>query len=105
MFNFLSCSLDYPGIGPEHSHLKDWGRAEYYAATDKEALDAFQLLSKLEGIIPALETSHALAHLEVSVSTSVCQHSKMRSLAKLSLHRHFPGYSVLRVRDHAYLKT
>lgn len=57
--------LDYPGIGPEHSHLKDWGRAEYYAATDREALDAFQLLSKKEGIIPALETSHALAYLEV----------------------------------------
>lgn len=62
---FLGCSLDYPGIGPEHSHLKDWGRAEYYSATDKEALDAFQLVSKLEGIIPALETAHAFAYLEV----------------------------------------
>ena len=63
-----ACRLDYPGIGPEHSHLKDWGRAEYYAATDKEALDAFQLVSRLEGIIPALETSHAFAYLEASSS-------------------------------------
>lgn len=57
--------LDYPGIGPEHSFLKDVGRAEYYAVTDAEALEAFQLLSQLEGIIPALETSHAFAYLEV----------------------------------------
>lgn len=60
--------LDYPGIGPEHSFLKDVGRAEYFAVTDEEALEAFQRLSQLEGIIPALETSHALAHLEVRVS-------------------------------------
>ena len=59
--------LDYPGIGPEHSALKDWGRAEYFSATDKDALEAFQLLSKTEGIIPALETSHALAHLKASL--------------------------------------
>lgn len=61
--------LDYPGIGPEHSFLKDVGRAEYFAVTDEEALEAFQRISQLEGIIPALETSHALAHLEVGLST------------------------------------
>lgn len=60
----ISAGLDYPGVGPEHSYLKDLGRAEYYSVTDDQALDAFQLLSKLEGIIPALETSHALAYLE-----------------------------------------
>jgi tryptophan synthase beta chain len=59
----ISAGLDYPGVGPEHSWLKDRGRVKYYSATDKEALDAFQLLSKLEGIIPALEPSHALAHV------------------------------------------
>lgn len=62
---WCACSLDYPGIGPEHSFLKDVGRAEYYAVTDAEALEAFQRLSQLEGIIPALETSHAIAYLEV----------------------------------------
>jgi tryptophan synthase beta chain len=61
----LRCSLDYPGIGPEHSFLKDVGRAEYHAVTDEEALEGFQRLSQLEGIIPALETSHAIAYLEV----------------------------------------
>lgn len=60
----ISAGLDYPGIGPEHSFLKDVGRAEYYAVTDAEALESFQLLSQLEGIIPALETSHAFAYLE-----------------------------------------
>ena len=59
-----ACRLDYPGIGPEHSYLKDIGRAEYYAVTDAEALEAFVQVSRLEGIIPALETSHAFAHLE-----------------------------------------
>ncbi|WP_254006218.1 tryptophan synthase subunit beta [Desulfuribacillus alkaliarsenatis] len=58
----IAAGLDYPGVGPQHSHLKASGRAEYVAITDKEALDAFQLLSKLEGIIPALESSHAVAH-------------------------------------------
>ncbi|PSB58966.1 tryptophan synthase subunit beta [Chamaesiphon polymorphus] len=60
----ISAGLDYPGVGPEHSYLKDLGRAEYYSITDAQALEAFQLLSKLEGIIPALETSHAIAYLE-----------------------------------------
>jgi tryptophan synthase beta chain len=59
----ISAGLDYPGVGPEHAWLKDQGRVKYYSATDKEALQAFQLLSKLEGIIPALEPSHALAHI------------------------------------------
>ncbi|KAG5235673.1 hypothetical protein OIU76_025651 [Salix suchowensis] len=60
----ISAGLDYPGVGPEHSFLKDKGRAEYYSVTDQEALDAFKRLSRLEGIIPALETSHAIAYLE-----------------------------------------
>ncbi|MBW4621898.1 MAG: tryptophan synthase subunit beta [Cyanosarcina radialis HA8281-LM2] len=60
----ISAGLDYPGVGPEHSYLKDIGRAEYYSITDKEALAAFQRLSQLEGIIPALETAHAIAYLE-----------------------------------------
>jgi tryptophan synthase beta chain len=59
----ISAGLDYPGVGPEHSYLMDVGRAEYYAVTDQQALDAFQQLSQLEGIIPALETSHAIAYL------------------------------------------
>ena len=60
----ISAGLDYPGVGPEHSYLKDTGRAEYYSVTDQEAIAAFRLLSELEGIIPALETSHAIAYLE-----------------------------------------
>jgi len=58
----ISAGLDYPGIGPEHAWLKDIGRAEYVSITDHEALEAFQLLSRIEGIIPALEPSHAIAH-------------------------------------------
>lgn len=57
----ISAGLDYPGIGPVHSYLKDTGRAEYYPITDDEAVNAFKLLSETEGIIPALESSHALA--------------------------------------------
>jgi tryptophan synthase beta chain len=57
----VSAGLDYPGVGPEHSWLRDTGRVTYDSATDAEALDAFQALSRLEGIIPALETSHAIA--------------------------------------------
>jgi tryptophan synthase beta chain len=59
----ISAGLDYPGIGPEHSWLKEVGRVEYVSATDDEAVAAFQLLCKLEGIIPALESSHAVAHV------------------------------------------
>lgn len=60
----ISAGLDYPGVGPEHSYLKDTQRAEYYSVTDREAIEALQLLSELEGIIPALETAHAFAYLE-----------------------------------------
>lgn len=60
----ISAGLDYPGVGPEHSYLKDTKRAEYYAVTDTEAIAALRLLSELEGIIPALETAHAFAYLE-----------------------------------------
>ncbi|HET6615152.1 MAG TPA: tryptophan synthase subunit beta [Dehalococcoidia bacterium] len=59
----ISAGLDYPGVGPEHSFYKDTGRAEYVAITDAEALEGFKLLSETEGIIPALEPSHAIAHL------------------------------------------
>ncbi len=59
----ISAGLDYPGIGPEHSWLNDLGRVEYVSITDQEALDAFQQCSRLEGIIPALEPAHALAHV------------------------------------------
>jgi tryptophan synthase beta chain len=58
----ISAGLDYPGIGPEHAWLKDQGRVEYVAATDKEAIEAMLLCTKLEGILPALEPAHALAH-------------------------------------------
>ena len=59
----ISAGLDYPGIGPEHSWLKEAGRVEYVPIMDTEALEAFQLLCKIEGIIPALEPSHALAEV------------------------------------------
>jgi len=58
----ISAGLDYPGVGPEHAYLKESGRAKYVYATDKAALDAFMTLSKIEGIIPALESAHAVAH-------------------------------------------
>ena len=60
----VSAGLDYPGVGPEHSWLKDIGRAEYVAINDQEALDAFHLVTELEGIMPALETAHAFAYLD-----------------------------------------
>jgi tryptophan synthase beta chain len=59
----ISAGLDYPGIGPEHAWLKDMGRVKFLSATDDEAVAAFQLCSKLEGIIPALESAHALARV------------------------------------------
>jgi len=62
----VSAGLDYPGVGPEHSYLKDSGRVKYVSVTDSKALEAFQVLCRTEGIIPALESSHALAYgLEV----------------------------------------
>lgn len=60
----ISAGLDYPGIGPEHSHLKDSGRVHYYGITDTQAMEAVKRLSETEGIIPAIETAHALAYLE-----------------------------------------
>ncbi|HEY1836869.1 MAG TPA: tryptophan synthase subunit beta [Rhizomicrobium sp.] len=59
----ISAGLDYPGVGPEHSWLKDQGRVKYFSATDRDAMEAFTLMSKLEGIIPALEPCHAIAHV------------------------------------------
>jgi tryptophan synthase beta chain len=58
----ISAGLDYPGVGPEHAYLKDIGRAEYVGVTDQEALEAFHRLCRTEGIIPALESSHAVAY-------------------------------------------
>jgi tryptophan synthase beta chain len=58
----ISAGLDYPGIGPEHAYLHDTGRAEYVAVTDDEAVEAFEYLSQVEGIIPAIESAHAVAH-------------------------------------------
>jgi tryptophan synthase beta chain len=60
----ISAGLDYPGVGPEHSYFKEMGRAEYYSVTDQQALQGLEQLSRLEGIIPALETAHAIAYLE-----------------------------------------
>ena len=60
----ISAGLDYPGVGPEHAHLKDIGRAEYVPVTDDEAVDAFEYLSRTEGIIPAIESAHAVAYVK-----------------------------------------
>ena len=60
----VSAGLDYPGVGPEHAFLRDTGRVEYVSATDKEALTSFHELTKTEGIMPALETAHALAYVK-----------------------------------------
>ncbi len=65
----ISAGLDYPGVGPEHSYLKETGRAEYVAVTDAEALDGFRLLSETEGIIPALEPAHAVGYLRTLAPT------------------------------------
>ena len=58
----ISAGLDYPGVGPEHAYLKESSRAQYVAVTDREALEGFKMLTEIEGIIPALESSHALYH-------------------------------------------
>ena len=60
----ISAGLDYPGVGPEHSYLKDTGRAEFVSITDDEALDGVIKISRLEGIIPALESAHAVAYTD-----------------------------------------
>ena len=59
----VSAGLDYPGVGPEHAYLKDIGRAEYVPVTDEEAVNAFEYLSRIEGIIPAIESAHAVAYV------------------------------------------
>ncbi|MFQ5773729.1 MAG: tryptophan synthase subunit beta [Kiloniellaceae bacterium] len=76
----ISAGLDYPGIGPEHAWLKDTGRVEYVSATDEEALDAFQLCSRHEGIIPALEPAHALAHVKKLAPTLPKDHLLVMNL-------------------------
>ncbi len=76
----ISAGLDYPGIGPEHSWLKETGRVTYLSATDKEALAAFQLCCKLEGIIPALEPSHALAKVLTLAPTKPRDHLMVMNL-------------------------
>jgi tryptophan synthase beta chain len=65
----ISAGLDYPGVGPEHSWLKDIGRAEYIPVTDSEAMEALRTLSRTEGIIPAIETAHALAGIAQLIPT------------------------------------
>ena len=71
----VSAGLDYPGVGPEHAWLKDIGRVQYVAANDDEALAAFHRLTRVEGIMPALETAHAMAHAEkLAASMSPEQH-------------------------------
>jgi tryptophan synthase beta chain len=70
----ISAGLDYPGIGPEHSWLHEMKRVQYVSATDQEALDAFQLLAKVEGIIPALEPAHALAYVRKLAPTRPKDH-------------------------------
>ena len=76
----ISAGLDYPGIGPEHAFLKDSGRVAYVSATDDEALAAFQTLARLEGILPALEPSHALAHVIASAPTLPKDHLLVMNL-------------------------
>ena len=70
----ISAGLDYPGVGPEHAWLKDSGRVEYVSVTDSEALEAFKLTSALEGIIPALEPAHAVAHVQKIAGSLSPQH-------------------------------
>jgi tryptophan synthase beta chain len=77
----ISAGLDYPGIGPEHSWLSDVGRVKYLSATDDEALEAFQLLSKVEGIIPALECAHALAKVKDLAPTKPKDHIMVMNLS------------------------
>ena len=76
----ISAGLDYPGVGPEHSWLKDTGRVTYVPATDTEALDALQLCTRLEGIIPALEPSHALAYVSKLAPTLPKDHLMVMNL-------------------------
>jgi len=77
----ISAGLDYPGVGPEHSHLAETGRASYVSATDDEAVDAFLRTCRLEGIIPALESSHALAHVYRSAGSLPKDHIVLANLS------------------------
>ena len=77
----ISAGLDYPGVGPEHSYLKDSGRAEYEPVTDAEALEAFHLLAVREGIIPALESAHACGWRSASPGRARCGWSACRAAA------------------------
>lgn len=77
----ISAGLDYPGVGPEHAWLKDSGRVEYVPITDDEAVHAFQETTKLEGIIPALESSHAIAHAMKIAPTLPADHLMVVSLS------------------------
>ena len=77
----ISAGLDYPGVGPEHSWLKDLHRAEYTVVTDEEALAAFRTLTRSEGIIPALESSHAVAHALKLAPTLPSEHAMVVNLS------------------------
>ena len=76
----ISAGLDYPGVGPEHSWLRDTGRVTYTSITDNEALDAFQMCAKMEGIIPALEPSHALGFVKKLAPTLPKDHILLMNL-------------------------
>ncbi|GFP24294.1 tryptophan synthase beta chain, partial [Candidatus Hakubella thermalkaliphila] len=82
----VSAGLDYPGVGPEHSYFKEQGLVQYETATDQEALEAFQLLSRTEGIIPALESAHALAY-----AMKVAPRSRKDELMVINLSRELVG--------------
>ncbi|MCC6792069.1 MAG: pyridoxal-phosphate dependent enzyme, partial [Thermomicrobiales bacterium] len=77
----ISAGLDYPGVGPEHAYLSDSGRATYVSITDKEALEGFQLLCRTEGIIPALESSHAVAYAAKYAPTLPKDHAILVNLS------------------------
>jgi tryptophan synthase beta chain len=77
----VSAGLDYPGVGPEHAWLKDTGRANYVAIDDQEALSAFHSLTQIEGIIPALESSHALAYADKLARTLTPEQSILVNLS------------------------
>jgi tryptophan synthase beta chain len=77
----VSAGLDYPGVGPEHSWLKDSGRASYVNVTDSEALEGLQLLCKTEGIIPALETAHAIYYVSQLAPTLSNEHTIVLNLS------------------------